>query len=50
MNITVSIVVVEYFSEEDIYKCANSIANNLNVSYEIIVSSNSCYNKEKQQN
>ena len=49
MNITVSIVVVEYFSEEDIYKCANSIANNLNVSYEIIVSSNSCYNKEKQQ-
>ena len=49
MNITLSIVVVEYFSEEDIYKCADSIDSHLDVPYEIIVSSNSCYDKAKPE-
>lgn len=43
-----SIVIVEYFSEKDIQKCIDSISRNVQLKHEIIVSSNSCYNKEKQ--
>lgn len=49
MNIFLSIVIVEYFSEEDIEKCTQSIASNLHIPFEIIVSSNSCYGKDKQK-
>lgn len=49
MNIFLSIVVVEYFSVDDIGKCAESISRNLNVPYEIIVSSNSCYDESTRQ-
>lgn len=43
-----SIVIVEYFSEKEILKCIDSISKNVQLKHEIIVSSNSCYNKEKQ--
>lgn len=48
MNAQLSIVIVEYHSEEEIYRCADSISANLHIPYEIIVSSNSCYDKKKQ--
>lgn len=48
MNAQLSIIIVEYCSEEEIYKCINSISASLHVPYEIIVSSNSCYGEERQ--
>ncbi len=48
MKVELSIVVVEYFSEDEILKCINSISDNIHIPYEIIVSSNSCYNEEKR--
>ncbi len=48
MNTFLSFVIVEYFSEDEVKKCLNSIACNLHIPFEIIVSSNSCYDKAKQ--
>lgn len=48
-KVILSFVIIEYYSIDDISKCIYSISdacNNLN--YEIIVSSNSCYCKERQ--
>jgi N-acetylglucosaminyl-diphospho-decaprenol L-rhamnosyltransferase len=45
-----SFVIIEYHSLNDILKCIISIQNlNLNFEYEIIVSSNSQYNKNQQE-
>lgn len=43
MKPTLSIVIVEYKSTEEIAHCIKSISAVLNLPYEIIVSSNSCY-------
>lgn len=44
-----SIVIVEYHSPDDIRHCTASIAKQVHVPYEVIVSSNSCYSPEEQQ-
>lgn len=44
-----SIVVVEYFSIDEINRCIESISENVHVSYEIIVSSNSCYDDNQKK-
>ena len=45
-----SFVIIEYHSINDILKCITAIQNlNLNFEYEIIVSSNSQYNKNQQE-
>lgn len=45
----ISIVIIEYFSLDDISYCISNIALKLDsISYEIIVSSNSCYSEEEQ--
>lgn len=45
----ISIVVIEYHSIDDIVKCIEAIKHSsIDSNYEIIVSSNSCYPKEKQ--
>lgn len=47
---TVSFVIIEYHSTDDILKCIQAIQNlNLDFEYEIIVSSNSQYNNEQQE-
>lgn len=47
---TASLIIIEYHSIGDILKCIQAIHNlNLDFEYEIIVSSNSQYNKEKQE-
>ncbi len=46
---TLSVIALEYHSEADIEKCVTSIHKACgNISHEIIISSNSCYNTEKQ--
>lgn len=45
----ISIIIIEYFSLNDVEKCINSIRTNLGNNIEIIVSSNSLYNIEKQK-
>ena len=46
---TASFVIIEYHSIDDILKCITAIQNlNLDFEYEIIVSSNSQYNKDQQ--
>lgn len=44
----ISFIIVEYFSEDEINKCIESISKNVGNDFEVIVSSNSCYDKEKQ--
>jgi hypothetical protein len=44
----ISLVIVEYHSIEEINKCVTSIKSHINIPFEIIISSNSCYDKEKQ--
>lgn len=49
MNPTLSFVVIEYFSIEEIDKCIESIASTVqDIPHEIIISSNSQYSKLKQ--
>lgn len=45
MDKLLSIVIVEYHSVEEINKCIDSIDASINVPYEILVSSNSCYDE-----
>lgn len=49
MNILLSIVIVEYNSIDEITTCVCALKQNIQVPYEIIVSSNSCYNSEQQR-
>ena len=50
MDIVLSIVIVEYHNIQEIQECAISLREHIKVPYEIIVSSNSCYNEQQQQN
>lgn len=48
-NPYVSFVIIEYFSVDKAYECAESIKSNLTeINYEIIISSNSCYDVKTQ--
>lgn len=48
--INVSIVVIEYFSLGEVEKCIESIERTCkNIDYELIVTSNSCYEVDKQE-
>lgn len=49
INLKLSIVIVEYHSISEIKKCAASIKAHIKMPFEIIVSSNSCYNKQQQE-
>lgn len=49
MKPIVSIVIVEYNSIEEIKQCMESISNHISVPYEIVVSSNSLYDKHIQK-
>lgn len=49
MDITLSIVIVEYHSINEIVQCTASFKSNIKVPYEVIVSSNSCYSREQQE-
>lgn len=48
MDISLSFIIVEYHSIEEIRKCTNSLKANINIPYEVIVSSNSCYGNEER--
>jgi N-acetylglucosaminyl-diphospho-decaprenol L-rhamnosyltransferase len=46
----VSIIIIEYFSLDEVCLCISAIRENLeDVDHEIIVSSNSCYDRHKQE-
>lgn len=49
MEIELSVVIVEYHSIQEIRKCVEALKEHLNVSYEIIVSSNSNYSSEQRK-
>lgn len=44
----ISIIIVEYHSIEEIKRCLSSIQRTIMLPYEIIVSSNSCYNENER--
>ena len=47
---TASFVIIEYYCMKDVLKCISAIQNlKLDFEYEIIVSSNSQYNKDQQE-
>ena len=48
-DITLSIVIVEYHSIQEIKECVVSLKDHIHVPYEIIVSSNSCYNEKQKE-
>ena len=43
-----SFVVVEYNSKKEIERCVASIESHIKIPFEVIISSNSCYDKDKQ--
>jgi N-acetylglucosaminyl-diphospho-decaprenol L-rhamnosyltransferase len=48
-NPYVSFVIIEYFSVDKVYECAESLKSSLTeITYEIIISSNSCYDVKTQ--
>ena len=48
-SIEVSFIIIEYHSVDDVVKCVNSLSKNCNdLKYEVIVSSNSQYEHQKQ--
>lgn len=49
-NPTISIIIVEYQHLEEIKRCVDSLEDRINVPFEIIVSSNSCYSDEQKKN
>lgn len=49
MNQLLSIVIVEYNSINEIMNCVDSIRTHIHIPHEIIISSNSCYDKDKQK-
>lgn len=48
MDIKLSVVIVEYHSINEIMQCLASFKTHIKMPYEIIVSSNSCYDKQQQ--
>jgi len=49
MDIKLSVVIVEYHSIKEVMQCVASFKEHIKMSYEIIVSSNSCYNCQKRE-
>ena len=49
MDIKLSVVIVEYHSISEIMQCVASFKTHIKMSYEIIVSSNSCYDQQQQE-
>ena len=49
MDIILSVVIVEYHSIKEIRECVASLKSHIMVPYEIIVSSNSCYNQQQKE-
>lgn len=49
MDITLSIVIVEYNSIQEIQTCVAALKKHIRVPFEVIVSSNSCYGKEERK-
>lgn len=49
-SVKLSFIVVEYYSIDEILQCQDALSHNIpkEISYEVIVSSNSCYSKMKQ--
>lgn len=50
MDITLSVVIVEYKSIQEIQACVASLKKHIGVPYEVIISSNSCYGEEQRKN
>lgn len=48
MDIKLSVVIVEYHSIDEIMQCVASFKTHIRMPYEMIVSSNSCYDKQQQ--
>ena len=48
MNPILSFIIIEYHSFDDIVECIATIRSSTSLSYEVIVSSNSCYLLEVQ--
>lgn len=48
MEQLLSIVIVEYYSEEEINHCIEALTENISIPFEVIVSSNSCYDETKR--
>ena len=49
MDITLSVVIVEYKSIQEIQACVASLKKHIGVPYEVIISSNSCYGEEQER-
>lgn len=49
MNILLSFIIIEYHCINEIISCIDSIESKVKLSYEIIVSSNSCYSKGEKE-
>ena len=45
----VSIIIVEYHSREEVLTCVEALQRHLHVSYEVFISSNSCYDTQTQK-
>ena len=48
MDVELSIIIVEYHNIQEVRECVTSLKNHISVPYEVIISSNSCYD-EKQR-
>ena len=48
-SIPLSVVIVEYHCIDEILRCVTSLKAHLKMPYEVVVSSNSCYNKKQQE-
>lgn len=49
MDIKLSVVIVEYHSISEIMQCVASFKTHIKMPYEVIVSSNSCYDKQQKE-
>lgn len=50
MNPILSIIIVEYYSIQEVCDCVEVLKRQISVPYEIIISSNSCYDERQRQN
>lgn len=48
MNIILSIVIIEYHSIQEIQECVSHLKAHIQLPYEIIISSNSCYDEQQR--
>jgi len=49
MSIQLSVVIVEYHGIEEVQQCVAALKSHIGVPYEIIISSNSCYDEEQKK-